>query len=140
MSQKYKLIQDSEDDSVKGSIKRHIKLASLLIIAPIIALIVLTIISVSSEIRYRKVIANEQRIAVMTRAARPTRTPPTVSRDTPLRTAPGLRFDAIGEIEAGEFITIVARDKTGKWYMLDNSFWIIGTFVIGAPSNLPILP
>lgn len=146
MSQKYKLTTDNEDDSVWASIKRHLRLALLLVVTPIAAVIVLSVISITAEIRQRVVNENNRAAIAMTRAAQPTRTPrptpgpPTVDRDTPLRSGPAMRFDAIGTIEKGEPIVVVGQNDAGNWFMLDNGFWVAAIAVINEPSDLPIYP
>lgn len=148
MSQKYKLTTDTEDDSVRASIKRHLRLASLLVVVPIVVVIILSVISITAGIRQRAVNENHRAAIAMTRTAMPTRTPrppstpvppPSAKVDIPLRTAPGLRYEAIGEIAKGETIWIEGRDSTGNWYMVQGSFWIEAAAVANAPRNLPVV-
>src|SRR5688572_2484709 len=151
MSQKYKLVQDQEDDSRSASIQRHLGVAAWVVIVPVVALMILSAFYSISAAGSRAARDTELRYAIQTQQAitpRPTHTPrPTNTRPTPpsirnqtlLRVGAGEQFDSIGSMDKGEQVIVVGRDKTGKWYMLHNSFWIEAKAVIGAIADLPIV-
>jgi hypothetical protein len=74
MSRKFTLIQDRDKDGPKASVKRHLSVAAWLIIAPIIALVVLNLISewYATQLREFREAATQR--AVMTQQALPIRT------------------------------------------------------------------
>lgn len=145
MSQKYKLVQDVEDDSPNASIQRHLNVALWLVVVPVLALLLLSLVYSLSAARTRAARETELREAIQTQQAmppRPTSTPlppPSVSRDTALRTGPAIRFDAIRTLKAGERVTIVGTDTTGKWFLLDNGGWIAAITVRGDKGNPPLV-
>jgi hypothetical protein len=138
MSRKFTLIQDRDEDDPKASVKRHLSVAAWLIIAPIIALVMLNLISdwYATQLREFREAATQR--AVMTQQALPIRTAastlPTplhteVSNNTSLYQGPGVRYEITGEARVGQPITVTGHDETGRWYQTDDGVWIQAKFL-----------
>lgn len=156
MSQKFKLVQDRDNDSASASIQRHLSVASLIVIVPIVALFVLSLFYSLGMMKQSAIIA-DQKAATATKQAsyaitktampsfkpHPASTPlplPAIKNQTLLRMGPGLEFGTLGSINKGTPVTLVGRDVTGDWYMLDNRAWIAAAAISGDIPDLPIEP
>ena len=146
MSKKYELVQDIEDEGPRASIHRHMVVAATLIVVPVLAFAILSLVFGVSVVRQQATRDQNMRAAVMTQAAlppAPTRTPlppPHVSSNTAMRAGPALRYDAIKTLQAGEQVTIIGLDSTDVWFWLDTGYWIPVVSVAGDVPPLHTLP
>lgn len=153
MSQKYKLVQDHDDDSWRGSIQRHLKAFLFIIVVPMAALLILGSIMIINTAREAVILEQHRASAAATRAAIPTSTPtpvPTVTPtpfppvhtfangDTLLYSGPGFSHIVLRDIEAGTPLPIIGRDATGQWYEVGGGGWLNSAFVANFPLNLPM--
>lgn len=73
---------------------------------------------------------------------------PLANRNANLRGGPGTGYPIVGAAEAGEALTIIARNTAGDWLQLDGGAWIATFLVDNAPeqallpvaSDIPFLP
>lgn len=63
---------------------------------------------------------------------------PRANSNANLRTGPGTGYRAVGAVQAGDVLDVVAMDRSAEWYQLENRFWIAAFLVDNAPGNLPI--
>lgn len=152
MSQKYKLMQDTEDITPSASIQRHLGVAAMLVLVPMIAILVLVAFTTISAARQRILYENEQHLLALTPTAtpRPTRTPEptatsivairkTVKSDSELRSGPGLEHAVLSSLAGGTPITLNGRDSTGQWYRVEGGAWIAADDLLGYLPHLRVL-
>lgn len=153
MSQKYKLVQDSDDDSWRASIQRHLKTFLLITLVPIVAFLVLASIMIVHAGMDAATLEQHQASAAATRAAIPTATmtpvptatptpfPPVHSfanGDTLLYSGPGFSYIVLRDISVGQPLALIGRDANGQWYQADNGGWLNSAFVANSPLSLPL--
>lgn len=65
---------------------------------------------------------------------------PVANRNANLRDGPGTTFGLVGSVDAGQGLTIVARNQDGSWFQLENGAWVAGFLVDNAPaaSDVPV--
>lgn len=56
-----------------------------------------------------------------------------------LRAGPGTNFDVVGQTQPGQALIVVAQNRSGDWYRLDDGAWIASFLVDNAPVNLSII-
>ncbi len=55
-----------------------------------------------------------------------------------LRSGPGLEFDIVGTLEPPKLISVVGRDTTGEWFLINDGTWIFGVLLTEAP-DVPVV-
>lgn len=61
----------------------------------------------------------------------------TVAGIANLRSGPGIDFDTVGTVDADAVVSILARDETGEWFLLEDGAWIFGALLTEAP-DVPV--
>lgn len=152
MSQKFRLVTDTDDDSYSASIQRHVGVTVLIVLVSVAAVVILTFFSIVGTVQSHARLAEATRVAVMTRTAMPTRTPRpsatpfpqserrTAKANSALRRGPGLDYPTAETTRAGRPMTLVGRDNTGTWFLLDEGTWIAAHSIDGSlPIHLPLV-
>jgi len=66
---------------------------------------------------------------------------PIANRDANLRGGPGTGYVVVGGVDAGDALTIVARNSAGDWFQLADEAWLAAFLVDNAPAivDLPVV-
>lgn len=72
-----------------------------------------------------------------TSTAGPSRVVATGTGRLNLRAGPGTDFDVVGQIAAGDELTVVAQNADGSWLELEDGTWIAAFLVEGLPDTVP---
>ena len=62
----------------------------------------------------------------------------TAARGANLRGGPGTNYPIVGQVKAGDRLSIIARNAAGDWYRLVDGAWIAAFLVVNAPGGLPL--
>lgn len=157
MSTKFNLVQDRDDDTLRGGIKRHAFVFGVvaLVLFAAVALVVGTAtvgIFKSGFDHQQRINENQARIAaerqryvaIKDKVARFiadgdfTPYAATAVGDSTLYVGPGPRYDVSGKAKDGASVTVVARDELGVWLLLDSGDWIHRGHIEGEPSDLAV--
>jgi uncharacterized protein YgiM (DUF1202 family) len=61
----------------------------------------------------------------------------TVAGIANVRSGPGTDFDIVGTVDADAVVSIVARDESGEWFLLEDGTWIFGALLAEVP-DVPV--
>lgn len=64
---------------------------------------------------------------------------PSANTDSPLYGGPDFTYAILGQVTAGEPLTIIGWYTEGTWYLLANGLWLPGAAVDNAPLLLPLV-
>jgi hypothetical protein len=64
---------------------------------------------------------------------------PSANAESPLYGGPDASFVILGQVTAGEPLTIIGMYTEGTWYLLASGLWLPGAVVDNAPLQLPLV-
>ncbi len=61
-----------------------------------------------------------------------------LANDANVRSGPGTEFDTVGQVAADATVTVVGRDSSGEWFLLDDGTWVFAGVLVEEP-NVPVI-
>jgi hypothetical protein len=106
-----------------------------------IGLLVIWVLSLSTERSTTVVVPlpTVSRITPVQPILKPTEAYVIVNRGANLRQGPGTNYRIVGEVRAGQTLTVVDRNEAGDWLQLSDGKWISVFLVKGALATLPAM-